>query len=121
MSKQDSITSALGLRDEVWDEIEAIVKKTWENNETVSDTLIQSGLEVRDLSFGDTGHRPNLSEYEIKIMLVGFMVGVKKARNGITEAMMETHIGMMMSSSGLPPDFIKFLISMQKRGEKEED
>lgn len=120
MSKNSSITESLGLKDQVWDEIQKIVENSWELNDTVSDTFIQSGTEIKVEEFGEVGHSPNLSQYEIKLLIAGFMIGTRKAQMSVGESLMMAHLSTIMSSGGMG-DFSEFLKSLEKRKKQEED
>ena len=96
----DKITDALGIKEEWWDKKVDSVKKTWNDHNAISDVILKETENDRTESFGDTGI--SLSDYEIKLVTVGYLIGLTKAVADQQSASPEN-------------DFIKFLIEMTKR------
>jgi hypothetical protein len=96
----DKMTDALGVKEEWWDNRLESIKQTWNSVGTISDVILKEAEDQRTESFGDTGI--SLSEYEIKMVTLGYLIGLTKA--------------MADRQSASPDnDFIKFLIEMTRR------
>ena len=95
----DKITDALGVKEEWWNNKVESIKETWNSVNTISDVILKEAEEQRTESFGDTGI--GLSDYEIKLVTVGYLIGLTKA------------VADQQSTSP-ENDFIKFLIEMTK-------
>ena len=79
---------AMGVKEQWYDEA---VERTLENlkvTEYLSEALLRSAEEVRDEMFGEVTPPIPLSEYERKLILVGYMIGLHRTA-GIREAMRE--------------------------------
>ena len=98
----DKITDALGVKEEWWNNRLESIKETWNsaNTNSISDVILKEAEDQRTESFGDTGI--SLSDYEIKLVTVGYLIGLTKAVADQQSASPEN-------------DFIKFLIEMTKR------
>ena len=96
----DKMTDALGVKEEWWNNKVESIKETWNSVNTISDVILKEAEEQRTESFGDTGI--SLSDYEIKLVTVGYLIGLTKAVADQQSASPEN-------------DFIKFLIEMTKR------
>ena len=96
----DKMTDALGVKEEWWDNRLESIKQTWNSVGTISDVILKEAEDQRTESFGDTGI--SLSDYEIKLVTVGYLIGLTKA------------VADQQSTSP-ENDFIKFLIEMTKR------
>jgi len=96
----DKMTDALGVKEEWWDNRIESIKETWNSVNTISDVILKVAEDQRVESFGDTGI--GLSDYEIKLVTVGYLIGLTKA------------VADQQSTSP-ENDFIKFLIEMTKR------
>jgi hypothetical protein len=83
MSKEDSITGGLGLDEGCFDQLRAIAKKAFSDNNTISDALEAIAEDVRDESLGETNYR--VSEYEKKLILAGYITGLVKSQGRIEE------------------------------------
>ena len=95
----DKITDALGIKEEWWDKKVDSVKKTWNDHNAISDVILKETENERTESFGDTGIK--LSEYEIKMVTLGYLIGLTKA--------------LIDQQSASPEnDFLRFLIEMTK-------
>ena len=98
----DKMTDALGVKEEWWDNRIESIKETWNSVNTISDVILKEAEDQRTESFGDTGI--GLSEYEVKLVTVGYLIGLTKAVADQQSASPEN-------------DFIKFLIEMTRRQE----
>jgi len=96
----DKMTDALGVKEEWWNNKVESIKETWNSVNTISDVILKEAEEQRTESFGDTGIK--LSEYEIKMVTVGYLIGLTKAVADRQSASPEH-------------DFLRFLIEMTKR------
>ena len=96
----DKITEALGVKEEWWNNKIESIKGTWNSVDTIADVILKEAEDQRTESFGDTGI--GLSDYEIKLVTVGYLIGLTKA------------VADQQSTSP-ENDFIKFLIEMTKR------
>jgi hypothetical protein len=96
----DKMTDALGVKEEWWDNRIESIKETWNSVDTISDVILKEAEDQRTESFGDTGI--GLSEYEVKLVTVGYLIGLTKS---------------VADKQSVSPenDFIKFLIEMAKR------
>lgn len=96
----DKMTDALGVKEEWWNNKVESIKETWNSVNTISDVILKEAEEQRTESFGDTGIK--LSEYEIKMVTLGYLIGLTKA--------------LIDQQSASPEnDFLRFLIEMTKR------
>ena len=96
----DKMTDALGVKEEWWDNRLESIKQTWNSVGTISDVILKEAEDQRTESFGDTGI--SLSDYEIKLVTVGYLIGLTKAVADRQSASPEH-------------DFLRFLIEMTKR------
>jgi hypothetical protein len=97
----DKITDALGVKEEWWNNRLESIKETWNsaNTNSISDVILKEAEDQRTESFGDTGIK--LSEYEIKMVTLGYLIGLTKA--------------LVDQQSASPDnDFLRFLIEMTK-------
>jgi len=97
----DKITEALGVKEEWWNNKIESIKGTWNSVETISDVILKEAEDQRTESFGDTGI--GLSEYEVKLVTLGYLIGLTKS--------------IADNQSAPESDFIKFIIEMAKRQE----
>ena len=96
----DKITDALGVKEEWWDNRLESIKQTWNSVGTISDVILKEAEDQRTESFGDTGI--GLSEYEVKLVTLGYLIGLTKA--------------LVDQQSASPDnDFLRFLIEMTRR------
>ena len=96
----DKITEALGVKEEWWNNKIESIKGTWNSVDTIADVILKEAEDQRTESFGDTGIK--LSEYEIKMVTVGYLIGLTKA--------------LIDQQSASPEnDFLRFLIEMTRR------
>jgi hypothetical protein len=86
-----SISEALKIEEGWLRKIEAFVTENWEKHETISDIMEETAIFVRDDEFGGVVNC-NLSTYEKKLVLLGFMIGNMKAKSSIEEV----HHNLMM-------------------------
>lgn len=98
MSKGDSITGGLGLDEGCFDQLRAIAKKAFSDNNTISDALEAIAEDVRDESLGETNYR--VSEYEKKLILAGYITGLVKSQGRIEELRMVMALAMASKDLG---------------------
>ena len=98
MSKEDSITGGLGLEEGCFDQLRAIAKKAFSDNNTISDALEAIAEDVRDESLGETNYR--VSEYEKKLILAGYITGLVKSQGRIEELRMVMALAMASEDLG---------------------
>lgn len=82
----DQLHDAMGVKEQWYD---AIVERTRENlmtTEYLSEAMLRSAEEVQEEMFGEVTPPIPLSEYERKIILVGYIIGLHRTA-GIREAM----------------------------------
>ena len=97
---EETITGALGLKDEWFNDKVKSVSKNWDAYEKVSDVILNEAEIERTESFGEVGVK--LSEYEVKLVTLGYIIGLRRNEP--------------MIKGGLEADdFVKFLIEMMKR------
>lgn len=95
----DTISSALGLSDEWFENKVKSVSDNWNMHEKVSDTILVEAEEVRTESLGDVGFK--MSEYELKLVALGFIIGTKRLHN--------KHSHEMHFSGDMPKELIEIL------------
>lgn len=109
---KDTISSALGLSDEWFDNKVKSVSDNWDMHEKVSDTILAEAEEVRTESLGDVGFK--MSEYELKLVSLGFIIGTKRLHNKHSH---EVHFG-----GDMPEELIAILAKIiSQRKMKGED
>ena len=76
----ETIFQAMGIADDWANECYDFVKTTYEEEKTISDVMLKSMTNVRDESLGITADSDiPLTDYEKKLVLVGFLIGKQKA------------------------------------------
>jgi hypothetical protein len=73
MSKEETITQAMGIPDGFTDDLNEILNRLKNKHESVSGLVLDVAEEVRESSLG--GIEVPLSEYEKKLLMVGFFIG----------------------------------------------
>jgi hypothetical protein len=96
----DKITEALGVKEEWWNNKIESIKGTWNSVDTIADVILKEAEDQRTESFGDTGI--GLSEYEVKLVTLGYLIGLTKSIADKQSASPEN-------------DLIRFLIEMTRR------
>lgn len=76
---KDTISSALGLSDEWFDNKVKSVSVSCIRFDKVSDVIISEAEELRTESLGEVDFK--LSDYELKLVSLGFIIGLEKFRN----------------------------------------
>lgn len=75
----ETIFQAMGIADDWANECYDFVKTTYEAEDTLSEVMLKSMANVRDESLGiDVNSDIPLTDYERKLVLVGFLVGRHK-------------------------------------------
>lgn len=87
-NKDITITEGLGITDEYFETSLSIASNSINSNNLISDAMIETALNVREGELGECN--TNLSNYEKKLVLTGFLLGLKK---------IERDHEMMMKSS----------------------
>ena len=98
MSKGDSITGGLGLKQSCFDELKEISQKRFSENNTISDALEAIAEEVRDATLGETNYR--VSEYEKKLILAGYITGLVRSEQKIQELKMLMALTLSVQGKG---------------------
>ena len=78
---ENSITQALGVNDKWFENTNKVVIDLFNNSSSdlISDVLLDSAKDVREGCFGEVGNE--LSDYEKKLLLTGYLVGIKTAEH----------------------------------------
>jgi organic radical activating enzyme len=76
MSKNSTITSGLGLKEEYFEHLIETVGNKWKQCETVSDLMISSASEIKYEEFEVNDN--HLSDYEKKLVLLGMVIGLEQ-------------------------------------------
>ncbi len=81
---QNSITDALGVNEKWFDTTNKDVIERFKSNdsELISDVLLDSAKDVREGCFGEVTNE--LSDYEKKLLLTGYLVGLTTARSQLS-------------------------------------
>lgn len=81
MAEQKTLPEALGLSQEWYDETAKKIEKNFGvSTDTISELMAEEATAVRDDEFGDVNVK--LSAYEKKLVLVGYLIGLRKAGGG---------------------------------------
>ena len=77
---EKSITQAMGVNDKWFEDTNKVVIDLFKSSESdlVSDVLLDSAKDVREDCFGEVTNE--LSDYEKKLLLTGYLVGLTMAR-----------------------------------------
>lgn len=86
-----SITEALKIEEGWLQKTESFLKENYEKFETISEIMEETALFVRAEEFGEDVNC-QLSTYEKKLVMMGFMLGNMKAKTSLEEM----HHSMMM-------------------------
>lgn len=95
----DTISSALGLSDEWFDNKVKSVSVSCIRFDKVSDVIISEAEELRTESLGEVDFK--LSDYELKLVSLGFIIGLEKFREQQSH---EIHFG-----GDMPKELIEIL------------
>lgn len=103
MENNDSIAIAFGLTDEWAHESKAQAFKSWDKEDKVSDMFETHLNGVHQNELGET---EGLSEYERKVYMSGFHMGVVVAERKIMERLLAQHGDVVLSTmiKGLKSD-----------------
>jgi hypothetical protein len=71
-----TITEGLGITDESFETSLSIASDSINSNDLISDAIIETALNVREDELGECN--TDLSNYEKKLVLTGFLLGLKK-------------------------------------------
>lgn len=108
----DTISSALGLSDEWFDDKVKRVSVSCIRFDKVSDVMVAEAEELRTESLGEVDFK--LSEYELKLVALGYIIGLEKFRNQQSH---EIHVG-----GDMPKELIeilaKIIMDRKKKGEE---
>lgn len=86
----ETIFQAMGIADDWANECYDFVKTTYEAEDTLSEVMLKSMVNVRDESLGiDVNSDIPLTDYERKLVLVGFLIGRHKGEQ-IANNLIET-------------------------------
>lgn len=86
MSKE-TITSALGLSDEWYSDKVKDVRNNWDSHEKVSDVILSEAEDLRMQTLGEVNLK--LSDYELKLVTLGYIIGLARADSQTNEMPME--------------------------------
>lgn len=108
----DTISSALGLSDEWFDNKVKSVSVSCIRFDKVSDVIISEAEELRTESLGEVDFK--LSEYELKLVSLGFIIGLEKLRGQHSH---EVYVG-----GDMPKELIEILakIIMDRKSKGEQ-
>jgi hypothetical protein len=95
MENNDSIAIAFGLTDEWAHESKAQAFKSWDKEDKVSDMFETHLNGVHQNELGET---EGLSEYERKVYMSGFHMGVVVAERKIMERLLAQHGDVVLST-----------------------
>lgn len=82
----DQLHDAMGVKEQWYDEAYERTLENLRTTEYLSETLLRSAEEVQEEMFGEVTPPIPLSEYERKLILVGYIIGLHRTA-GIREAM----------------------------------
>lgn len=103
MENNDSVAVAFGLTDEWAYESKAQAFKSWDKEDKVSDMF---ETHLNGVHHNELGETEGLSEYERKVYMSGFHMGVVVAERKIMERLLSQHGDVVLSSmiKGLKPN-----------------
>lgn len=79
MSNKKTLPQALGLSQEWYDETNKRIEKDFGDiTETISDYMVVEANNIRDEEFGEVDVK--LTKYEMKLVLVGYLIGLERAK-----------------------------------------
>ena len=84
--KNETITEALGINETFFKFAHDIVDEVWENEQRVSDIINKTAEEVRNYDLGEIDAK--ISDYEKKLILLGMIIGGKRARMELSDTLM---------------------------------
>jgi len=87
-----TITEGMGLPNECFDALLKDMREIYDAHSTISDVLDNATSHVRDDEFGFAG---NISAYEKKLMLAGYLVGMVHSENQHKEKLAEMVLQML--------------------------
>jgi hypothetical protein len=86
-----SITQALKIEDNWYESTCKAIGKIWETRNTISDIMEDSAVHVRNSEFGDVSG-VELTTYEKKLVMLGFIIAHKKGVNDHEQLIMKAII-----------------------------
>jgi|688.fasta_scaffold217031_4 hypothetical protein len=97
-NKDITITEGLGITDESFETSLSIASNSINSNNLISDAMIETALNVREGELGECN--TNLSNYEKKLVLTGFLLGLKKIERDHEMMMKSSIMGIIGGIAG---------------------
>jgi len=87
MKSETTITEGLQIDDSFSEKADRIISRNLNEKNLISDIIIAAANEIREESFGECN--VELSEYEKKLFFSGFVLGIRKVENDMSNARKE--------------------------------
>ena len=109
---KDSISEALGVPDNWMETFDDHLKSLYKTSTSFSDLLLEMSYLIREEEFGENNNK--LSQYEKKLLLAGFLVGISKitklTERTLPDSLMQMLFKKFKEDQGNTPDLIQIML-----------